>query len=338
MNYRERTVNALKGRLLDRFPTGPLAVHYCAQLAGHSIKEYTLNPKALAESVLAYYEIFKPDVVWVSADTWVTAEAMGAQIAFPDENQPLGGTGEPLVKSLKDVEKIPPVNVKSQGRFPIILEALERVVEQLGDEVFIVGCFDQSPFSLACALMGMDNAMMAMMTDPNLLDKVLQRCAEYCIEYGTALSKVGADMLSTGDSPSGLIGKQHYRNIALPAEQKDFSALKKNTDAFLSLHICGDATMILGDMAESGADILEIDSLVNMADACRIIPNEIALWGNLDPVGLLQNGTPEMVEQEIENIENICALHNRSRMVLSSGCTLTMDSKKENLLALTKMA
>jgi uroporphyrinogen decarboxylase len=336
MTPKEKITNTLNGKNVEHFPTSPLAAHYCAQLAGYSIKEYTMNPKALAESVLAYYEIFKPDAVWVSADTWVTAEAMGAQVVFPDENQPMGGIGGPLIKSHKDIDLIPPVNAKRQGRFPIMLEALSIVVDQIGDEVFVVGCFDQSPFSLACALMGMDNAMMATISDPDLLEGLLQKCTEYCIAYGVAMAEAGADMLSTGDSPAGLIGKEHYCKFALPAEQKVFSALKAKTDAFLSLHICGHATFILDDMAMSGANVLEIDSLVNMEDACRIVPNDIALWGNLDPVGLLQNGTADEVREEIHHIKKSCLQYGRDRMVLSSGCTLAIETKRDNLLVLTR--
>lgn len=336
MTPKQITINAIAGKTFERFPTGPLAVHHCAQLAGYSIEEYTLNPKALAESVLVYYDLFKPDAVWVSADTWVTAEAMGAKVAFPGENQPMGGTGGPLVKNQKDVDSIPLVDVATKGRFPIMLEALSRVVEQIGDEVFIVGCFDQSPFSLACALMGMDSAMIALVSESDLLKCLMQRCSEYCIAYGAAIAESGADMLSTGDSPAGLIGKHHYNKIALPAEQQVFSALKKKTDAFLSLHICGDATAILENMVLSGADVLEIDSLVKIKDACRIVPNDIALWGNLDPVGLLQNGTPEEVRKELGRIENTCLQFDRKRMILSSGCTMSMDTKKANILALTQ--
>ena len=40
-------------------------------------------------------------------------------------------------------------------------------------------------------------------------------------------------------------------------------------------------------MATSGADVLEIDHQVDLAEACRAVPEEIALWGDLDPVGVL---------------------------------------------------
>ena len=334
MNSRELLIKTLKGNAIPRYPSGPLAVHYCARLAGYTLKEYTLNPKILSECVIRYYEQFKPDAVWISADTWVTAEAMGAAVAFPDENQPLSGTGEPLVKNRHDIDRISAPDIENQGRFPVMLEALSRTVEQIGQEVFIVGCFDQSPFSLACQLMGMDNAMIALKTDTELLNRVMSRAIEYCIAYGTAMARAGADMLSTGDSPAGLIGSRLYRQFVLPAEQQVFLALKEKTDAFLSLHICGDATDILDDMILSGADVLEIDSLIKMRDACRIVPNQITLWGNLDPVKLLQNGTVKRVRQELNRILNVCRRFHRKKMVLSSGCTLSLDTKAENLSAL----
>jgi hypothetical protein len=38
-----------------------LAVHFCARVAGYTVRQYTTDAEALAESVLCYYERFKPD-------------------------------------------------------------------------------------------------------------------------------------------------------------------------------------------------------------------------------------------------------------------------------------
>lgn len=334
MTSKELVMTTLQGKAVPRFPTGPLAVHYCAQLAGYTLRQYSTNPKALAESVLVYYEKFRPDAVWVSADTWVTAEAMGARVRAAADDQPIGGSGVPVVKNLRDVEAIPVLDIRNQGRFQVLLEALARVVEQIGEDVFVVGCFDQSPFSLACALMGMDNAMLALMDDPDLLLALMQRAEEYCVPYALAMADAGAHMLSTGDSPAGLIGRELYQQFALPAEQRVFSGIKKKSNVFLSLHICGDATPILADMAASGADVLEVDSLVEMEKACELVPDNIALWGNLDPVGLLQNGTPEEVASQVRGLADVAKKHNRSRLVVSSGCTLALDTPEENIASL----
>ena len=44
-------------------------------------------------------------------------------------------------------------------------------------------------------------------------------------------------------------------------------------------------------MASSGADVLELDHLVDLREACRVVGPDIALWGNLDPVRLLAQWT-----------------------------------------------
>ncbi len=337
-NSKHLTRCALLGDPVVRPAAGPLAVHYCARQAGVPLREYTLNPRVLAECVIRYYEEFRPDAVWVSADTWVTAEAMGKAVAFPGPDQPLGGSGEPLVRSSADLARIPPPDPSSQGRWPRMLEAVQRVVEALGNEVFVVACFDQYPFSLACALMGMEKVMLALWSDRPLVEALLERCAEYTTAYALALADAGADMLSGGDSPAGLIGPRFYREVALPAEQRVIAAVKSRSSLPVSLHICGSAIAILADMASAGADVLELDHQVEITAACRIVPPRIALWGNLDPVGLLARGGVQEVRQATRSLLETVAASGHRRFVLSSGCTLAVDTPPENLAAVLDVA
>ena len=336
MNGRKFVKNTLDGFTspMDPYPTGPLVTHCCARLAGISLKDYTCDSEALSRSVIDYYKKFRPDAVWISSDTWIAAEAMGAAVFFPDEDQPMCGTGMPILQGPEDIGRIPPPDVTKQGRMGIMIESLKKVKARIGGEAFIAGCLDQAPFSLACQLMGIENVMEALVFDPKPVQEVMARCVDYCVAYGSALAEAGADMLSTGDSPAGLIGLKKYREIALPFEQAVFAALKENTDVPLSLHICGNCTHILGDMSESGADILEIDHLVELGAACRTVPPEITLWGNIDPVSVLEQGSLETVTDEIRKTVETVRTQNRSRFVLSSGCTVTSSTPPENLAIL----
>ena len=160
MNSKELVSRTLAGQDVPRAVVGPLAVHCCARLAGISLRDYTLNPRLLADSVIRHYDQFRPDAVWLSADTWVTAETMGAAVAFPGPEQPLAGTGAPCVRSMADIERIGPPDPQRQGRWPLMLEALRLIDGAIGKEAFIVACFDQYPFSLACALMGIQQVML----------------------------------------------------------------------------------------------------------------------------------------------------------------------------------
>jgi uroporphyrinogen-III decarboxylase len=167
----------LAGQSASRAAVGPLAVHYCAKLAGISLRDYTLKPRCLAESVVRYYDRFRPDAVWLSADTWVTAEAMGAKVAFPGPQQPLAGTGEPCVSTVADIDRIPPPNTASQGRWPLMLDALCYIKEAIGNDAFVVACFDQYPFSLACALMGIERDVAGAACKVPRLDRDPQRAS-----------------------------------------------------------------------------------------------------------------------------------------------------------------
>jgi MtaA/CmuA family methyltransferase len=219
-----------------------------------------------------------------------------------------------------------------------MLEALGRVVEALGREVFIVACLDQYPFSLAAALMGIGELMLKLSDDPPLVEALMERCLEFGVAYGCALASVGADLLSGGDSPAGLIGPQAYRRFAWPFERRLISSLKTTTGKPVSLHICGQATPLLADMAATGADVLEIDHQVDLAPACRIVGPAVGLWGNLDPVGVLAQGTPAQVERAACSVLAAVNAAGHRRFVLSSGCTLAMETPVENLEAMKRAA
>lgn len=332
-NSRLLVPSILRGETTNRLAVGPLAVHYCAYRAGVSLKQYTLDPKTLADCVVRYYDEFHPDAIWLSADTWVSAQAMGAPVAFPGENQPLSGAGRPCVRSMADLESIPSPDPSKHGRWPVMLEAL-RIVRKALEQVFLVACFDQYPFSLACALMGIERVMLSLTDDRRMLEAIMERCAQSAVAYGRALAEAGADMLSGGDSPAGLLGPRFYRQIALPGEQRVISQLRSQTRVPISLHICGNATPILTDMAASGADVLEVDHQVDLREACRLIGPHTAIWGNLDPVGLLARSTPEQVRKATLDLVRTAADTGHTRLVISSGCTLAAETPAENLHAM----
>ena len=217
-----------------------------------------------------------------------------------------------------------------------MLEALSRVVEALGKDAFVVACFDQYPFSLAAALMGINEIMLKVLDDPPFVEALMRRCSDYASAYARALSNAGADLLSGGDSPAGLLNPNLYQELVLPAETRLIASIKSATRKPVSLHICGNATPILRMMANSGADVLELDHAVSIGEACRIVGPNIALWGNLDPIRVLAQGTPEAVRRKaVETTQAVRAAGHR-RFVLSSGCTLAVETPPENLDALIR--
>jgi uroporphyrinogen decarboxylase len=335
---RELVRRAIAGKPVPRVPTGPLAVHFCAGLAGHSLRRYSTEAGALAESVVRYYERFRPDAVWVSADTWVSAEAMGAAVGSDLENQPLGGLGPATVRTAAEVDRLPRPDPAVQGRYPRMVDAVRRVRRALGDGVYVVACFDQYPFSLAAALMGVDEIMLRLFDDPPMVRALMARCAEYSVAYGAALAEAGADLLSGGDSPAGLLGPELYAEFALPFEREVVTNLQRRTGLPVSLHICGDARPMLAGMVATGADALELDHAVDLREACAAAGPGVALWGNLDPVRVLAQGTPAEVSTAARRAIEAVRGAGHGRFVLSSGCTLAVETPAANLEALLQAA
>jgi uroporphyrinogen decarboxylase len=329
---------AFEGRKIPRIACGPLAVHYCAGLSGVSVKEYTTDARVLSDCIIEYYEQFRPDAVWVSADTWVTAEAMGATVGFPGDNTPPGGIGKHLVRTPADIDRIPLPDPSSQGRMPLMLEALRRVNEALGADIFIVACFDQYPFSLACATMGIEPLMIKLLDDQPFVEALMEKCFEFTTAYAMAMAAEGADMLSGGDSPAGLIGPMLYREVALPFERRVTEKLRTQLALPISLHICGDATPILADIANSGANVIELDHQVAIEQACQVVGSDVVIWGNLDPVGLLSQSDASNVQRATCELLNAILANGHRRFVLSSGCTLAVETPAENLRAMFDVA
>ena len=76
----------------------------------------------------------------------------------------------------------------------------------------------ESPLDSFLKLTDAEGKVLAVNDDPALVRALMSRCHEYGFAYGRALAAAGADVLTGGDSPAGLIGPQRYREFALPFE------------------------------------------------------------------------------------------------------------------------
>jgi uroporphyrinogen decarboxylase len=110
--------------------------------------------------------------------------------------------------------------------------------------------------------------------------------------------------------------------------------LRADTAKPISLHICGNANPILPLMGRSGADVFELDHAVDMTEAGRLLGAGAVLWGNIDPVGVLLEGSPATVTKAARSLVQSLSAAGHRRFVLSSGCTLAPGTPAPNLEAL----
>jgi uroporphyrinogen decarboxylase len=119
-----------------------------------------------------------------------------------------------------------------------------------------------------------------------------------------------------------------YRRFALPYEQRIFAAVHE-LGAVGRLHICGKTTHLLIDMLQSGADIIDLDWMVDLKQSAQLFGDRAAICGNFDPVNVMLLGTSQTVRTAV-----IDCLQNGGRRLLSgAGCEIPEETPDENLFA-----
>jgi uroporphyrinogen decarboxylase len=116
----------------------------------------------------------------------------------------------------------------------------------------------------------------------------------------------------------------------LPFEQRIIDAIHKN-GALARLHICGNTSHILADMVNSGADIIDIDWMVDMERAATVFGTGPAVCGNFDPVSVMLQSTPERVYAATIT----CMQLGGPRCVSAAGCEIPDKTPHMNIKAQT---
>ena len=126
---------------------------------------------------------------------------------------------------------------------------------------------------------------------PEWAEELLEICVEVEIAFARAQIEAGADIIGLGDAVASLISPAMYRRFALPYEQRIFAAVHE-MGAVPRLHICGKTNKIVDDMVQSGADIIDLDWMVDMEAAAAQFGDRVSFCGNFDPVAVMLQGTP----------------------------------------------
>lgn len=97
------------------------------------------------------------------------------------------------------------------------------------------------------------------------------------------------------------------------------------------LHNCGNTGHCTQAMVSTGAKAYHFGNKIDMLDALRDCPREALVMGNLDPVELFRNATPQQVEEATRDMLERAAGY--PNFVISSGCDTPPQVPFENIEA-----
>lgn len=334
MTSLQRMQAVLAGQMPDRVPVCLHNFLMAAHEAGIPLADYLEKPAAAAQAHLDAVDRYGYDCIDIDLDTTMIAEALGAKRdCTPGEP---GHIAAPAIRRLEEVDTLRVVDPERDGRIPVLLEAVRIMARTVGDRVAIRGNADQAAFSLAGMVRGTQEFLMELMETPEHpgLQRLLEVCHQSHVATHRALKRAGAHFTSLGDSPAGpdVISPALFRRFARPYHER----LVRELDWPVVIHICGNTSAILDQLAEYPACGFELDYKTDAARAKATVGRAHVLFGNVDPSGVLARGTPAVVRETTRRL--IAQWKPGGRFVLNAGCALPATTPSENVRAFLQAA
>jgi uroporphyrinogen decarboxylase len=299
MTSRERFLQAVACQPLDRPPVwvmrqaGRYLPEYRALKAKSSFLEMVRTPELAAEVTLQPLRRFALDAAIIFSDILVVPEALGQGYRFREEG---GIAMEFRLESRAQLDRLDPAGVA--GRLDYMAQSLALVKRELKGERALLG-FGGSPWTLATYMVeggsseDFSRIKELFYTDRAFFDALMEKLTGAVIEFFLMQIRAGADAIQIFDSWGGIIAGQDYEAASLRWMRRIVAAMPPDFPVILYAKGC---PLQLTDMAFSGAKVLGVDWTVDLGVVRRLVPDNVALQGNLDPV--LMNTTPEIVRRE----------------------------------------
>ncbi len=329
MNGKELLLSALRGEETSRPAWVPFVGCHGGFLINKTATEYLQSADLMVEGLKKANELYKPDGLPVMFDLQVEAEILGCRLHWADEVPP-AVTSHPLADGQK-MEDLPQLD-ETKGRFPIVVEALETLKKEIGDDTALYGLIC-GPFTLALHLLGND-IFLDMYDEPEEVQAVVNYCADVCIQSADIYLNHGADVIAVVDPMTSQISPDHFEEFVTPAMNKVYDHIREQ-GGISSIFVCGDVTRNLEVMVKTTADSICVDEQIDMANLRQLCAAEDkAFGGNIKLTAVLLLGDEDDAKMEVLNIMEQSGTKG---FILAPGCDLPYAVPVKNLQAVAEM-
>jgi len=360
---RERMRRALKGEPADRPALAYLflgGARHVLERLGQRMRATYRDPQLIADAQMLAAELFEHDSAMVP---WgcltIEAEAFGCGLQEFDDYYPR--IAKRPLEETPDLSLLSNPDPALSGRMPLVLEALTRLRERAGDDLFI-SAMVVSPFLVAAELRGMAGLLMDFIRDPAFTEALFERVTEGTTRYLKAILQTGACdavLFENAGATRDMLGPHHLAQFVRPYHEQLLAVVRREApDVFSIEHNCSDRPyfeeILESDVdavsfayvdersiqAQHGWDCHAAHTRTNVCSErfCFRSPTEksaIARIGNVDHTQIILNAQPDEVFREARAcIENARS----SPFVLSTGCEIPFKAPIENIRALARAA
>ena len=328
MTSRERVLNALAGKPVDRTPVcNPtnVATVDLMDLVDAPFPDACRDPELNASLAATGYTELGFDSIMPYFSIIQESSALGCDMQWEQkDNWPTVRMTNPIWKGPDDV-KIPPGFLEHPDNVAIT-GSIYTLKQEYGKEVAIIGK-TMGPWTLAYHVLGVEPFLLMTIDDPKMTMDLLHKLKEISVLFGQSQIDSGADALTFPDHATGdLVSGEYYRKFLLELHQE----MAERLEVPLILHICGNTLDRMDYIAQNKMAMFHFDSKNDPQKAMDIVDGRIGLVGNINNPETLYARGPEEVRKEVY------ACMDAGVNMIAPECAVPLSTKLENLLEIPR--
>ena len=299
---------------MERLPETPLALivdsPWIPGYTGISTLDYLTLPDAwLAANLQVAREfprvIFMPGF-WVEMGMAAEPSGFGGKVSFYADKTPLV---YPVISSNAEVERLKTPNPRTDGLMPWILNLYryqEPRVMEAGYHIKIVAA--RGPLAIATHLMGVTEFLLGLKLDPDNTHRLLRMTTTTARNWLEAqaetLREVEGVMLL--DDIAGFLSPEDYQVFAHPYLKEIYSAFP---GAYKFFHNDMNNPVSFPYLADLGVQVFNFTHQQPLGKVRDLAGETVCLMGNVAPLEVLAQGTPEAVQHAARSCLDACDPH-----------------------------
>ncbi len=323
----------VKGEVPKQLPVFACSEEMDVRLSGYTYEQFATDAKIMAKVSIDSVKRFDYDWIWLQIDDTILMELLG--VGVRGSGNILRATISYLPATRETLKHLRPPNVRKEGRCKVLLDAIKACKDAYGDDVCVCGR-TEGPFSAVGLLYGLDQTMLLTMDDPQFIKDTEEFFVDVQTEFGLAQIEAGADALWLGDCNAGthLMSARTYRELALDPARRCAQAYQK-AGGLTFMHNSEETIDGLIAESETGVSALSIGPGGNMVEARKALPKQ-CLIGNINPILVLERGTPADVERAVKELISTVSIHGGH--LLNSGEMVPRDTPEKNMKTMIETA
>lgn len=193
---------------------------------------------------------------------------------------------------------------------------------------------------IACC--GIENTMLALLTEPESVEPLLEYFAERSAAWAVQQTRRGADAIkiSAPFAGGGFISRDHYQRFVLPYE-REIGKRVREAGGSAYIHTCGAIGDRLDLMIETqvhGLECLDPPPLgnVDLEEAKQLLGGKLFIKGNVDSVNTLLEKDVAGVREDVRRVLEVGS--RGGGFILSTACSVAPPVDPANIKAMVEEA